>query len=745
MIKKYLYVLILLIFSLNNLKLKSEIPLLENNILYKYPYDNHYTIKEAWPEAKCDSIYRTITKTDTIERIIRLNDLSPYYVQYSINKSLKYAEEALKLSKIIKFTEGQVYSLQNLVFYYTMIGNHKMTRLKSNELLPLVEKSADSLLKAGSYSSIGIAYLDYGSPSLAFDYFYHSLTIFERNHDSYGCAIAYYNLGKAFYRLENYKEALNYFQLAQSELKKINNYYEIANINLILARVHIYMDNWNTGINILRKLLYNPNLHNPSRNIYACRETARYFLDFKNNYDSSMHYLNQSLILAHKYKYNHHLGLSYTFLAYLNSVKNDKEEALSNNLKALKYREKYGNSYLISSSHLNIGSLYLEMNDYDNSLRHLKKGLKIAKKISSIRYKAFGYKALYKYFKQRKKFTKALENYKNYAAIRDSMDKNFNNKNIMILKYEYEKKQENREKEILIKKNKINDLKLSRQTLNMKFLIITLIMLFVLAVVMYIRFRHKKKSVQALRKTNEKLAQSEESLKETNAAKDKFFSITAHDLKNPLYYFRIAFDLLTKSFDFYTKEDRSKLLQDMRKSTDNLYNLLENLLLWSRIQTGSIELIIERFQLKFIIDKIVSEHNIISSNKNIKIINLIDEDINVEGAPVYISIVVRNLISNALKFSNAGTEITIESSDEEDFISVAFKDEGIGMTRVEIDNLFKIDYRYNKLGTMDEKGTGLGLIVSKELVELHGGSIWVESNIQSGSIFSILLPKLNGK
>ncbi len=249
------------------------------------------------------------------------------------------------------------------------------------------------------------------------------------------------------------------------------------------------------------------------------------------------------------------------------------------------------------------------------------------------------------------------------------------------------------------------------------------------------------KDITERKKAEAELLESEAKLKELNATKDKFFSIIAHDLKNPLGNFREVTKLLYESNNQFTEFEKLEFLQMLQNSSENIYSLLNNLLEWSKTQKGAIQFNPIEFDIKMVANNCVDLLSLAAKNKSITLINSIANywlfaDVNL------ITTVIRNLTSNAIKFTPEGGKIEIGSILNEDkaSINIFIKDSGIGMNQERISKLFKIDENISTKGTNNETGTGLGLILCKEFVEIHKGKIWVESEVGKGSTFWFTLP-----
>lgn len=248
----------------------------------------------------------------------------------------------------------------------------------------------------------------------------------------------------------------------------------------------------------------------------------------------------------------------------------------------------------------------------------------------------------------------------------------------------------------------------------------------------------RKRNAEAVNKYSEEL-------RLINQTKDKFFSIIAHDLKNPFVTILGFSDLLLS--DFYELEDEEKLfyVREMKNSAELSHNLLQNLLQWSRSQTGRMEFNPQSLSLSYIIDEIIKLLHIAAEKKCIELRSDINSDLHVMADEDMLNTIIRNLLTNAIKFTQNEGKISISAEPYDKFIRVEVMDTGIGMDKRTLSNLFKIDTAHSRMGTADESGTGLGLILCKEFIDRHGGKIWVESVEGKGSKFIFLLPTNNNQ
>lgn len=243
------------------------------------------------------------------------------------------------------------------------------------------------------------------------------------------------------------------------------------------------------------------------------------------------------------------------------------------------------------------------------------------------------------------------------------------------------------------------------------------------------------------KRNEEKLKKYSLELKELIASKDKFFSIVAHDLKSPFTALLGYSEVMANEYKEMSIEELGEFACNMNDVAKKTYSLLENLLEWSRIQTGRMKYNPENLVLYQISQQVIDLFYDNAKKKGVTLrnrsnpLNEIYADLNM------VFTILRNLVSNAIKFAKDGDEVMIISKDNGNFIEVSVKDTGVGMKQEDIDKLFRIDVHHSEIGTEQEKGTGLGLILCKELVEKNGGKIWVESKINVGSEFFFTLPK----
>ncbi len=259
-----------------------------------------------------------------------------------------------------------------------------------------------------------------------------------------------------------------------------------------------------------------------------------------------------------------------------------------------------------------------------------------------------------------------------------------------------------------------------------------------------IQIRQQNEELKKLNASlEEKVKQRTQELSIANASKDKFFSIIAHDLKSPFNAILGLTDILISNWNELNDYQKIEFVKDVNISSKNTFNLIQNLLEWSRSQTGKLNVVADEIVPYEIVEeniRVLQKH---SENKHIEIKSDIDVNVVCFADRNMISTVFRNLISNAIKFTNPNGLILITAKEKGNLIQFCIEDNGVGMDTIIISKIFDITEKIQRLGTANEEGTGLGLVLCKEFVEKNGGSIFVESEAGKGSKFFFTVPKCN--
>ncbi|MBZ0198523.1 MAG: hypothetical protein K8H86_01560, partial [Ignavibacteriaceae bacterium] len=241
------------------------------------------------------------------------------------------------------------------------------------------------------------------------------------------------------------------------------------------------------------------------------------------------------------------------------------------------------------------------------------------------------------------------------------------------------------------------------------------------------------------------LKESENQLKEANETKDKFFSVIAHDLKSPFMSLLGFSDILREDYKKMGHEDIKTFAESMYKSVKGVYRLIENLLDWSRFQTGKLDCELANLNINSLGSQVIELYKDSALEKEITIANKIEDNSYILADDYMIRTVLRNLIANAIKFTAAGGSIILSSKEIKGKVKISITDSGTGISDDNISKLFNTTLNFSTPGLRGETGTGLGLMLCKEFVEKNNGSISVDSKLGVGSVFTIILPSGNKK
>ncbi len=246
-------------------------------------------------------------------------------------------------------------------------------------------------------------------------------------------------------------------------------------------------------------------------------------------------------------------------------------------------------------------------------------------------------------------------------------------------------------------------------------------------------------------KTHLTLRNTQQRLQEVNATKDKFFSILAHDLRNPFTALMGITEILDEHFDTYSPQEIKTSIHKLHESSAQLFALLENLLTWSRLQRGLIECVPQKCSLALLLRQVVTLFRAGAEQKRIHLNNLVPDNAVCYADIRMIDTILRNLLSNAVKFTNTDGTVQISTTSQPDTIAIAVQDTGTGISPEGLGKIFRIDAKYTRTGTANERGTGLGLLLCYELAQLNAGTLKVDSTLGQGSVFTLTLPRYMGE
>lgn len=508
---------------------------------------------------------------------------------------------------------------------------------------------------------------------------------------------------------------------------------KLGETNASIGRTDAAFENYETVLS------YKDDVEDPRHEAAALLNIAHLYTD-QGKYEKALETHKEALRIRRDIRDKKNEALSLNDIGELYRLMKNEEKALANHVVALEIRQALGDKRDLAESYNNIGVLYFQQKNFERSIANLLLGLAAARDAQAREQIRRSYDYLSQCYSALGDYQKALAYKDDFALINDFIQNEKTEQRLLATQNRYvmDQKQSQIERLDAIRAEREKELQAQKQFRN--FLVALIALAAVIVLLTLYLYIVKRRSNKVLQVANAKVQQQNLQLQELNATKDKFFSIISHDLKGPLNSFTSFSGLLINHTDSLSKDEIKMLAKDLDKSLKNLFALLENLLEWSRSQTGSIEFKPERFDLPALLQQNKELLQAQAQNKKITLESQYTDALTINAHRHSVNTVVRNLISNAIKFTPEGGTIVLGMKQSDDKVIVSIRDNGVGMPPEVVQKLFRIDTKYSTKGTADEKGTGLGLILCKEFIEKNGGRIWVESEVGKGSVFSFTLP-----
>jgi len=644
-------------------------------------------------------------KVDTSLKIIDL-----LYDSQNFDQALKYIKLSDQLSSDINYEKG----IANITYYKALIYAKKNDYINAmdgyNKAKTLFNKLKDTLHVAKVNNSIGLIEMERGNFSKGLQYSLSAIRELESRGLSHELRDVYVSLGQTYYKLNDVDKAIEYNLKALDTQEQMNDSEGVNNSSLLLAELYSKMKEHRKAIQFYEKVLNSSKGKIDSIRSNVLPKLGGEYLAF-NDFDSAAKYLIQGL--------------------KLNRRNNNKADLVTtlNNLGQLNLSK--GNLRTAAKQLYEAGTIAKKLNNADELLKYY--GLMKTLDSTSKRFdRAFVWQRRYYNLKDSIDKSKIQTPQKTNAVEATDLSLNFDNKTI---KTEAEP-------------NNTVSTKYEDKLKKFKFFFYTLLgilaIVCIFLVLAYLKQNNSLKSVQDLEEQNLKIQLQNEAyieqtkhLESINNVKDKLFSIVSHDLKDSLSSINGFIDLLRDGS--LSREEFDNLIPELSENANNASLLLFNLLNWSKSQMQSLKPSPSLFDIQEVFEEKIK---LVDQRLESKGIELVDHSLRdfAYADRSMIEIVIQNLLANALKFSRKGDTITVSNHISNGSCIISVADTGVGIPSHNLEKLFK-NNTYTTMGTNNEKGTGLGLSICKELVELNGGKIWVESTVNTGSTFYIQLPK----
>ena len=593
------------------------------------------------------------------------------------DKAIEYGLRGIQIAE----QQGYQKEIGVLYSYVGVIYQHYKddihTAIKYYNLgLPIILQEKDSVEIAYVYNNLGDAFYRIGNQALAVEYAQKSMEIFERLQDKRGIAYSYINMGYLNRLSEDYETALNYFEKAIALRETFSDSVGIASANLEVART-----------------------------LFLMAKT-----------DSAMQYFQESLEKHRELDNKSYMAYSMQGIGDVYFLKGDYDSAAVYFNGALKLCEERKNLSGIIDSKLGIAKTLSKQGQKDDCLAVLNDALINARHSEITGNILKVYKALGEFYDNQKQYKEAAENYHTYIAVYDSLLSELQYQTLNEIKSRFQ---------ITEQLNSVNENLKEKQKAQI-YAFIIIVMLIIFAVTLFLR--------------NKTIAKLSSDLKQSNQSKDKIFSIISHDLISPFHVLLGASDLLMESLDEKDLDNARNHGHLLQQTSEEAYRFISNLLAWSRTQQKSIKLRKEDFNFSQLVRSVKAMFYNQAKLKHIQLKMNAPETVLVHADRNLLQIVLVNLVNNAVKFTEQGGNIELSVITEKEQIKFVIKDNGVGISPERLSAMFKDTKVESTPGTRNEKGTGFGLILCKEFVEMHKGKIGVKSTEGEGAEFWFTLP-----
>ncbi len=618
------------------------------------------------------------------------------------DKGKSYVDEGLSLANKLDNTEYVCFGMNMLGAYYLSKGDYDKSMSVFKDVLSRAEAAGLKERVATIQMNIGSLLTSKGERTKGLRYLLEALKYFEKNGTPQIISRIFNNIAVNYHAWKDYDKALEYYEKTLKSYRTLN---DVLGQVIVLNNIgEIYKD--------------------------------------KNSYSKALEYYQQTIDLADRdeagdyYKAYGWIGEAETYCLM-------KEDALALEKAGLalegfqKAKMKEG----IARSELIIGRAYILQKNYNEALKHLNRSAALAQNTGIIDLEQSVYRYKAEAYAGKRLYLEAYMMLREYTNLSDTLYKEEQMKELAQLRNELEITEKENEIELLQKDNQIKGLYIRKQEIQNRFLFLILGFLAILFVIMFGYLRSRKKANELLQEKNRRINEQHVELIRVNETKDKFLSIISHDLRNPVGAFKDVVGQLADFPEMFSDELRQQIINELREESENTYFLLDNLLSWARSQKNNMRYSPEQLQLASLVDNNILLNSRLAERKKISLIAVVPPDLFVYADHNMINLILRNLISNAVKFTGENGNITVSATDMGEFVGLSVTDSGIGIPEESIPKLFHETDHISTYGTNNEKGSGLGLLLCKEFVETNGGTISVKSALGKGSTFSFTLKK----
>lgn len=590
---------------------------------------------------------------------------------------------------------------------FNAVFNEFTTNFKSGKVAPFTEKEVMTLLTIARSKPFvetllptvyGWALTMFGDGRMdeALKYFMESAEVYKKKNKKLAQALSYFEMAMIHHKAENLEEAKTYYEKTLELGKDSLDTRTRINCYNGFALIHNCQNERDEAITAFRRAYRFAESHNDKIWMGILAGNIGSIHKYLGTYDSSLHY------------YLHNLSLVRNTLEFENEI-----ETYTNigNVYLLKSDYRNAKLYLDSASSI-IRDRQIKLTDFFNPMDHINRNY-------ADLYFAMG------------DYEKALLHYKNFHEVSEEKQKKVSGRSLKYLQSEYAFKQQAKEVEMLKKINEANVLVIKQQ----RYIGIA----FAIAILLLAAWAYNAyKTGQQRKSLNRELHASNSELARLNAVKDKLFSVISHDLRSPIATLKSILTFVKNGH--ISEEETRDLYSRLNHQLQACGNVLENLLQWAKAELDNSGSGVEKVILADVANEVALQLKDDIQGKNIKFQNNLSLQHIALADKMQVEIILRNLLANAVKFTSAGGQVKVAGKVNDGRIEIYVEDNGLGMHEDEIKNLFRPERSFTTRGTNQETGSGIGLLITKEMISKNGGNIWVSSRKDEGTVFTFTLP-----
>jgi signal transduction histidine kinase len=603
----------------------------------------------------------------------------------------------------------------NKLCYQLRVNNPQLGLKYGNAAIEIAEKTNQKKLLAESKNLIGVLSRNNGDYEAAMKYHLEALNLSNEFDNQIQKAFSFNNISVVFRQQSQYGNALKYAIKALEIFQDMKYDEGIGFTTLNIGTIFLGQNNFEKSLEYYNLSLKTREKQKHQEGIVRALDHIAELMVKTENFDDALKKYLEVEEDYHELKNNRGLAETWNGIAQIYFLKKDYATALKYRLKALEIFLDLSFIDDIILTRANIALLYGLLNDRTNGDRYINQSHDAVVHIQTSKITSTFYRIAADYYSTILEKDKALVYFNLYSKIIDSL----NSKEITSILSNIEAiNKAEKENDILQK-----DIEAGKNKLT--FIIILAIMVLIIAIILLNRYL-------TLRSLNRKL-------KELNKTKDTFFKIIAHDLRSPFNAILGFLDILKMDYNELSDKERIHFINSTHDAAKQSYQLLENLLLWSKSSSGSIPFNFEIVKVNDLLDEVIISLKTIADFKNITLSSICPENIFMKADREMMKTVLRNIITNSIKFTNESGSISVEVKPGDKQVKIFIMDNGIGMTNEQVEQLFNLDKISNK-GTNGEIGSGLGLIICKEIIKSHKGIIAASSKLGVGTEMIITIP-----